>query len=67
MAKYIHIDEEDGKIDVRLGQTTGYLGWIYKVPNNYDMKVTLADMDGHTTIDELLDNDERAVLVYTNN
>ncbi len=66
MSKYIHVREEDGMIDVKDGQTTGYLGWIYQVPNNYVLTLRPIDMVGHINIYELLDNDERAVLIQTN-
>ncbi len=66
MSKYIHVSEEDGKITVKDGQTTGYLGWIHKVPNNYVLRLSLDDIDGRVSISELLDQDERAVLIYTN-
>ncbi len=64
MAKYIHVSEEDGKVSVRDGQTTGYLGWIHKVPNNYVLRVSLDDMDGRVSISELLDEDASTALIY---
>ncbi len=65
MAHFIHIDEEDGMVFVRKGQTTGWRGWIYKVPNNYVLTLRPDDLKGHSSIDSLLNNDERAVMVYT--
>ncbi len=63
MSKFIHVDGDDGMITVKDGATTGFNGWIYEVPNNYELVVTLESMEQVEYVYELFDTDERAVLV----
>lgn len=63
MSKFIHVDGDDGRISVKDGCVTGFYGWVYEVPNNYTLALTLNSIENGINIYELLDNDERAVMV----
>ncbi len=64
MSKFIHVDGDDGRISVRKGKIRGFYGWIYEVPNTYELTVSPEMMEARINIYELLDEDERAVLVH---
>ncbi len=63
MSKFIHVDGDDGRITVKDGCITGFYGWVYEVPNNYRLDFSLERIENQINIYNLLDDDERAVLV----
>ncbi len=63
MSKYIHVDGDDGRITIEPGCITGFYGWVYKVPNNYTLNLTLDKVENRINIYELFDDDKQTELV----
>jgi len=73
MSKYIHVDGDNGGMFVAphqknlvTEQSGGWFanGWIYKVPDNFELVVPLGDMGKHIYLYELLSDHPDTELVF---
>ena len=44
--KYIHVDDESGRIAVFHEPDLDWMGWIFEVPDDFVLTYTLADLHG---------------------
>ncbi len=75
MSKYIHVDGDDGGMFVSpdqknlvTGQSEGWFanGWIYKVPDDFKIELSLEDLGKHIHIYEVLEGHPDTELVFQN-
>ncbi|KKN04027.1 hypothetical protein LCGC14_1101590 [marine sediment metagenome] len=73
MSKYIHVDGDDGGMfvspdqkNLTIGKEEGWFnnGWIYKVPDDFKVVVTLKTIPNHIYLYELLSDHKDAELVF---
>lgn len=65
MSKFIHVDSDDGSMQVVEKQAAWYQsGWCYKVPDDFKLVIPLDKMGEHLYIYELLEDHDDAELVF---
>jgi len=66
--KYIHVDGDDGELTVLDELNTKWIGWVYEVPDDYQLVLTLEDLDGSGDVRNLVGDDPttRCVLTHPN-
>ncbi len=64
MNKYLHVDGDDGSIRVENHVLSWFEnGWVYEVPDSFEIVLNLQNMADHIYIYELLNDHDGAKLV----
>ncbi len=63
MSKFIHVDGDDGSMTIRDYLMTNN-GWIYKVPDDFSITLSLEDLANCTYIHGLLNDHKDTELVF---
>jgi len=64
MSKYIHVDGDDGRIKVANEELVWGIGWIYKVPDDFQFVLTPENLEDHMYVYEILSDHPDAELVH---
>ena len=71
MSRYIHVNMDDGSMIVRnylaVGGPNDQTGYVYRVPDDFELIIPLEDMGNYIYIYELLDNTVGSELVFQSN
>ena len=53
MSKFIHVDGDDGRIRVASRQQDWGIGWVYEVPDDFEIVIPLEKLEDHLYVYEL--------------